>query len=175
MNDLLGPIRKLEVVDAVDDFDCGSDPLNQYLRRHAWMNQRANGAQTYVAPAGATLAGYYSLSVGSVAPADAPGRVAKGLARHPIPVMLISRLAVDKRFQRMGVGSALLKDALLRTLQAAGIAGIRALLVHPKDHGAEAWYRRFGFEPGPAAPTHMFLLLKDIERAANAPAENGGR
>ena len=165
MSAFFAPIRKLEMGDAVDAFDCGQPDLNRYLQRHAWSNQKANSAQTYVLCAGDVLAGYYSLSVAGVDHVDAPVRVVKGLARHPIPVMLLARLAVNRDQQRQGLGTALLKDALLRTSQAADIAGIRAVIVHAKNEAAKQWYLRFGFEPGPVAPMQLFLLLKDIQYA----------
>lgn len=159
------PIRKLKMDDPVDSFDCGQPDLNHYLSRYAWSNQKANSAQTYVACADSVIAGYYSLSVAGVDHAGTPPRVAKGLARHPVPVMLLARLAVDQGFQGQGLGTALLKDALLRTVQAADIAGIRAVIVHAKNEPAQQWYLRFGFEPGPINPFHLFLLLKDIQHA----------
>jgi GNAT superfamily N-acetyltransferase len=159
------PIRKLEAGDPVDAFDCGQPDLNRYLRRYAVNNQKANSAQTYVACSCSTIAGYYSLSVAGVDYAGIPSRVAKGLARYPVPVMLLARLAVDRNFQGQGLGSALLRNALLRTVQAADIAEIRAVLVHAKNEDARQWYMRFGFEPGPIAPMHLFLLLKDIRNA----------
>jgi GNAT superfamily N-acetyltransferase len=162
---LFAPCRKLKITDPVDDFDCGQPALNRYLQRHAWTNQKANSAQTYVVLAGSSLAGYHSLSVAGVDHASAPERVAKGLARHPIPVMLLARLAVALGFQGRGLGAALLKDALTRTLQAADIAGIRALVVHAKNEGAKHWYMRFGFVSGPVTPMQMFLLLKDLQKA----------
>jgi GNAT superfamily N-acetyltransferase len=161
------PIRKLAASDSVDAFDCNQPDLNSYLQRHALNNQKANSAQTYVTCAGSAVAGYYSLSVAGIDHASAPVRVVKGLARHPVPVMLLARLAVDQGFQGQGLGTALLKDALLRTLQAADIAGIRAVIVHAKDEAARQWYLRFGFEPGPVDPMHLFLLLKDIRRAVS--------
>jgi GNAT superfamily N-acetyltransferase len=88
--------------------------------------------------------------------------VKKGLARHPVPVMILARLAVDKD-QRKGLGQALLKDALLRTAQAADIAGIRCLLVHAKDDAARQWYESWEFEPSPTDPYHLFLMLKDLK------------
>ena len=165
MSSLFAPIRKLEAGDPVDAFDCGQPDLNRYLQRYAWNNQKANSAQTYVASTGSILAGYYSLTVAGVDYADTPGRVVKGLAKHPVPVMLLARLAVSLDFQRQGLGAALLKDALLRTLQAADIAGIRAVIVHAKDEAARQWYLRFGFEPGPITPMQLFLLLKDVQHA----------
>ncbi|MCI1278367.1 MAG: GNAT family N-acetyltransferase [Nitrospira sp.] len=86
----------------------------------------------------------------------------KGLGKHSIPIMLLARLAVDLRWQKKGVGAALLKDATLRTLQAADIAGIRALVVHAKDDSARTFYERFDFLPSPSDPLHLFILLKDI-------------
>jgi GNAT superfamily N-acetyltransferase len=160
-----GPVRKLAAGDPVDAFDCGQPDLNRYLQRHAWNNQQANGAQTYVVWTGTELAGYYSLSVAGVDYASAPARVVKGLARYPVPVMLLARLAVARAFQGQGLGTALLKDALLRTLQAADIAGIRAVIAHAKNETARQWYVRFGFEPGPMTPMQVFLLLKDIRHA----------
>ncbi len=157
-------VRKLRATDDVDDFDCGQAALNQYLQRYAWANQQANSAQTYVCCRGEAVVGFYSLAVGSVEPATAPSRVVKGLARHRVPVMILARLAVDKAHQRKGLGRALLKDALLRTTQAADIAGIRCLLVHAKDKAARRWYESWEFEPSPTDPYHLFLLLKDLKR-----------
>lgn len=157
------PVRKLGAADRVSAFDCGHPALNQFLQRYALMNQQANSAQTYVCCLRDEVIGYYSLAVGSVEPGEAPGRVSKGLARHPVPVMILARLAIDRRHQGAGLGAALLRDALLRTLQAADIAGIRTLLVHAKDDAARTWYEGWGFEPSPTDPYHLFLLLKDLK------------
>ncbi len=113
------------------------------------------------------MAGFYSLAVGSVEPAVAPNRIKKGLARHQVPVMILARLAVDRSHQGAGLGAALLKDALLRTLQAADIAGIRTLLVHAKDKAACSWYEGWGFEPSPTDPYQLYLLLKDLKALLN--------
>lgn len=156
-------VRKLATTDRVDAFDCGQPALNQFLQRYALVNQKANSAQTYVCCFGDTVVGFYSLAVGSVDPQAAPSRVTKGLARHPVPVMILARLAVDKEHQGNGLGKALLKDALLRTAQAADIAGIRCLLVHAKDDAARRWYESWEFEPSPTDPYHLFLMLKDLK------------
>lgn len=157
------PVRKLAATDQVDAFDCGNAALNQFLLRYALVNQKANSAQTYVCCQGDGVAGFYSLAVGSVDPDAAPSRAMKGLARHPVPVMILARLAVDQEPQRKGLGQALLKDALLRTAQAADIAGIRCLLVHAKDDAARHWYESWEFEPSPTDPYHLFLMLKDLK------------
>lgn len=158
-----GEAGKLSAADDVDAFDCGNLALNQFLQRYALVNQKANSAQTYVCCVEGAVVGFYSLVVGSVDPGAAPSRLSKGLARHPVPVMILARLAVDRAHQRKGLGQALLKDALLRTAQAADIAGIRALLVHAKDEAARQWYESWEFEPSQTDAYHLFLMLKDLK------------
>jgi GNAT superfamily N-acetyltransferase len=157
-------VQKLAATHDVSAFDSGNPALNQFLHRFALVSQKAHSAQTYVSCEEGTdkVAGFYSLAVGSVEQAAASGRLGKGLAGHPVPVMILARLAVDRRFQGVGLGRALLKDALLRIAQAAEIAGIRAILVHAKDDAARNWYLQWGFEPSPTDPYHLFLLIKDL-------------
>lgn len=157
-------IEKLRRDHPVEGFDCGRDELNRYLVRYAWQNQQANASQTYVGVVDDAIAGFYTLAVGQVMHEEAPERLTKGLARHPIPIMLLARLAVDCRWHGQGVGKALLKDAIERTLQAADIAGIRAFAVHAKDEEARRFYQHFDFVPAPADPMHLFVLLKDVRR-----------
>lgn len=156
-------IRKLSATDDVSTFDSNYPALNQFLQKHAVTNKSANSAQTYVCCSENKVVGFYSLAVGSVAPEKAPNRVIKGQAKHPVPVMILARLAVDMRHQEKGLGTALLKDALLRTIQAADIAGIRCLLVHAKDDSAKQWYLAFDFEISPTDPYQLLLLLKDMK------------
>jgi GNAT superfamily N-acetyltransferase len=155
-------IEKLRREHPVDAFDCGREDLNRFLVRFALSNQQAGAAQTYLALSGEVVIGFFTLSVGEVALVDAPGRLTKGLARHPVPIMLLARMAVSKDWQGKGIGAGLLKDAMRRTLQAAGIAGIRAFAVHAKDDSARAFYEHFDFIPSPTDPLHLFLLIKDI-------------
>lgn len=157
-------IEKLQRRHAIDPFDCGREELNRFLKQHALQSQESGGAQTYVGLVDQTVVGYYALAVGSVEQEHAPERVKKGLAKHSIPIMLLARLAVDRHWQNRGIGAALLKDAVLRTLQAADIAGIRALVVHAKDDGARGFYERFDFHPSPSDPLHLFMLLKDARK-----------
>ncbi len=147
-----------------DGFDCGNFGLNEWLQRYALPNQQSNAAKTFVVCQGDQVIGYYSLAVGAVDYAGAPARIRKGLARHPIPVMVLARLAVDIRHQGKKIGRGLLRDACLRTLQAAEIAGIRALFVHAKDERMRTFYERFGFEPSPVHPLQLMLLIKDIKK-----------
>lgn len=161
-------IEKLERGHKVDLFDCGRDALNRFLIRYALQNQQAGASQTYVAMADVHVIGYYTLVVGQVEYGDAPERLTKGLARHPVPIMLLARLAVATSWQGKSLGSGLLKDAMLRTLQAADIAGIRAFAVHTKDDEANSFYEHFDFVASPSDPYHLFRLLKDIRAALKA-------
>jgi GNAT superfamily N-acetyltransferase len=158
-------IEKLARHHVLDGFDCGEEALNRFLLRFAFPNQQANASQTYLGLAGDEVAGFYTLVVSEVTQDDAPERVKKGLARHPVPIMLLARMGVSQRFQGQGVGKGLLKDAIVRTLAAADIAGIRAFAVHAKNEKARAFYERFDFIPSPTDPLHMFVLIKDLRQA----------
>lgn len=157
-------IEKLGKHHDLAKFNCGEEPLNSYLVRYAWPNQSANASQTYIALADNNVVGFYTLVVAEVAFDDAPDRLTKGLARHPVPLMLLARLAIDREWQGKGLGSGLLKDAMLRTVSAADIAGIRAMAVHAKHEAAKAFYEHFDFIPSPTDPFHLYLLLKDVKR-----------
>ena len=157
------PVRKLLGSDVVDSFDCGQHALNQFLQRFALTNQKSNSATTYVCVHSGRVVGFYSLAVGGVEPGNAAARVSKGMPQHPVPVMILARLAIDMRHQHIGLGKALLRDALIRTARAADIAGIRALLVHAKDESARQWYLNWEFEPSVTDPLHLFLLMKDLK------------
>jgi GNAT superfamily N-acetyltransferase len=155
-------IEKLARQHTVETFDCGVEPLNRFLIRYALQNRQANAAQTYVALSGDDIIGFHSLVVGEVSHSGAPPRLAKGLAQHPVPIMILARLAVHKGWQGKGIGAGLLKDAMLRTAQAADIAGIRALIVHAKDDAARDFYTHFGFAEGFSDPMHLYVLVKEL-------------
>ncbi len=162
-------IEKLQRSHPVDGFDCGREALNRFLTRYAFQNQQAGAANTYVAlNEKEDIVGYYTLVVAEVQYDDAPERLTKGLAKHPVPLMLLARLAVSTAWQGKRIGAGLLKDAMLRTLQAAEIAGIRAFAVHAKDDEAKAFYEHFDFVPSPTDPYHLFLLMKDVRTATRA-------
>ena len=157
-------IEKLRREHALDSFDCGKEDLNRFLKRQAWNSQQAHSAQTYVLVSELIVLGYYSLAAGSISHDEATERTRKGLARHPIPVILLARLAVDNSLHGRGFGPALLKDALLRVAEAADTIGARALLVHAKNEDARGFYKHFNFEPSPSDPYHLLLIMKDLKR-----------
>jgi len=144
-------------------FDCGAPSLNEFLRKYALQNHQNRSARTYVTARENRIVGYYTLAAGSVSRDDVAARVAKGLGKYPVPIILLARLAVDRSEQGKGLGAALLKNALLRAVQAADIVGCRAVLVHAKDQVAQAFYRKFDFEPSPVDELHLCLLIKDIQ------------
>ena len=147
----------------VDDFHCGEEALNSWLKKFGLVNQSSDAARTYVMARGKRVVAFYSLAYGSVEPAAATSRIRKGLARHPIPVMVLARLAVDKSEQGRGIGASLLRDALLRTLQASEIAGLRAIVVHAKSDAARKFYELHHFERSPLDEHHLMLLLKELK------------
>jgi GNAT superfamily N-acetyltransferase len=159
-------IEKLHRIHAVEEFICGQPELDRFLIRHALQSQQANSSQTYVGASGARVVGYYTIVASEVHHEAAPTRVVKGMPRHPIPLLVLARLAMHADWQGKGIGAGLLLDALGRTLQVADIVGVRALAVHAKDDTAAAFYRHFGFMPSSTDPRHLFMLIKDIRAAA---------
>lgn len=163
MSSFSGPVL-LDRSHDFDSFDCGKEPLNAFLIRHALANQANNSARTFVGLDGNRVVGYYSLAVSSVLFDEAPERMAKGLARHPVPILLMARFAVDRAYQGRGVGTGLFKDALKRCLAVSREAAVRAFMVHAKDEEARALYLKYGMLECPTNPFHLYFLMKDIER-----------
>jgi predicted N-acetyltransferase YhbS len=143
-------------------FDCGVESLDHWLKRFAYTNQQSDLTTTYVVHRNERVVGYYSLTAGSVSREDAPLRVAKGAPNHPVGVVLLARLAVDESEKGMGLGRALLKDALVRSASAADIIAVRAVLVHALNEEARRFYMRFDFQPSPVHPLHLMLMMKDL-------------
>lgn len=148
----------------VSTFDSGVPELDTWLKRRALQNEASGASRTYVIVAGVRVIGYYALATGAVAQREATGKVRRNMP-EPIPVMVIGRLAVDHSYQRQGLGSALLRDALLRTLNAASIAGIRAVLLHAISDEAKRFYEEAGFSASPIEPMTMMIALADVEKA----------
>ena len=146
-----------------EEFDCQKhQSLNDWLKRFALTSQQSEASRTYVVHRDNRVIGYYSLCAGSVSKAEATGRVAKGQPNYPISVILLARLAIDRREQGRKLGAALLKDALHRCSQAADIIGVRAVLVHAIDADAKNFYNHFGFGECPVDSLHLMLLMKDL-------------
>lgn len=131
-------------------FDCGSAPLDDYIRRYASQDVRRNVARVFVVTPEhhpQQLAGFFTLSAGSVSCASLPASLARKLPRYPVPVALIGRLAMDKKFQGKGLGAILLADACQKISQASSVLAVAGIIVDAKDDEASAFYGRFGFVP----------------------------
>lgn len=149
-------------------FDCGQPDLNDWLRVQALNNEASGASRTYVVCVEGRVVGYYALATGAVARAAATGKVRRQMP-DPIPVMIIGRLAVDTEFQGQGLGYGLLRDALLRTLQVARQAGVRAVLLHAMTADAKRFYQRAGFQQSPLDPMTMMITIGDVEKALATP------
>lgn len=158
-SDISAP-EKLLADHALADFDSGAPVLDDWLRRRALANEESGASRTYVVCVGKRVVGYYSLAVGAVAHVGVPGRVKRNMP-DPVPVMVLGRLAVDKDFQGRGIGSGLLCDAVLRTVQAAEIAGIRAILVHALSDAAKRFYQGHGFIASPIDPMTVMITVAE--------------
>lgn len=162
------PAVPLTIEHETADFDCGSAAQTDWLQDHALQAQQAGTSRVFVVtPVGSPrVVAYYALAAGAVEPDEAPPRLHKGVGRHPIPVVLLTRLGVDRGVQGLGVGAAILKDAFARVSQAADVIGVRALLIHAESESARAFYEHVAeFEASPSDPLHLVLLLKDIRKA----------
>ena len=167
----MGAFRSPELLTAQHDrsgFDCGSFAQTAWLRERALFAMGQDTTRVYVTclPGEDRVVGYYALTVGSVDPLTAPGRMTKGAGRYPLPVIILARLGVDRSVQGRGIGRSLVVDALGRVSQAADLVGVRALLIHAENAEARAFYEALAeFEPAPSDPLHLFLSLKDIRVA----------
>ena len=146
------------------EFDCGKEPLNAFLKTFALTNQQGGLSRTYVVQSEGKVTGYYSLAPTGVEPTNAPARVMKGQPHHPLPCILLARLAVDRAAQGTGLGKLLFRDAMLRALRAHEQIGGRVFLVHALDEEAKAFYLRYAMLQSPTHPMHLFLLFKDLRK-----------
>lgn len=161
-SDRISAPRKLSSDHDLSRFDCGEPALDDWLRRRALQNEESGASRAYVVCMGRKVVGYYALAVGAVAHVVAPGRIRRNMP-DPVPAMVLGRLAVDQSAQGQNIGQGLLRDAILRTIQAAVIAGIRAILVHAISERAKQFYLKSGFSPSPLDP--MTLMITVVEAA----------
>jgi ribosomal protein S18 acetylase RimI-like enzyme len=161
------PLARTHVVAA---FDCGSAAQSEWLIRHALQAHQSGTSRVYVVSEetdeGQKVVGYYAVAAGSVAPATAPQRLAQGAGRYHQPVVILTRLGVDLSCQGLGLGKALVVDALRRVAAASEVIGVRALLIHGENNTARDFCLRLAkFDASPTDRLHLFLLMKDLRRA----------
>jgi len=147
----------------LDEFNSGVTPLDDWLKRLARHNEPEGGSRTFVICAARRVVGYYSLAAGSVVAGVATGRVRRNMP-NPVPVVLLGRLAIDQAWQGRGLGSDLLRDAVLRTLAAGESIGVRAMLVHAISDEAKAFYENRGFRSSPIDPMALMVTLNEARR-----------
>jgi GNAT superfamily N-acetyltransferase len=158
-------IEKLSISHDLTRFDCGNEALNIWLKRFAWTNVQNDSARVYILHRHDRIVlGYYALTAGCIGREEAPPRISRGLAAHPIgvAVAVMGRLAVDSSQQRSGLGITLLQDALMRVEQAGETIAIRAVLVQAISETARDFYLRFGFSQSPVDELRLMLLMKDL-------------
>ncbi len=159
----ISPPEKLSAAHDLSAFDSGEPVLDDWLRRRALQNEESGASRTYVVCAGKKVVGYYSLAVGAVAHAEAPGRVRRNMP-DPVPAMVLGRLAIDKAYQGAGIGTGLLRDAIMRTIQAADIAGIRVILIHAISEAVKRFYEKYGFISSPVDPMTVMITVAEAVR-----------
>lgn len=160
---MLGTIKGPERLNAhhiVKGFDSGVEVLDSWLKDTALKNEEKGASRTYVVADGDIVIGYFCLAAGQITHQSAIGKVKRNMP-NPIPVMVLGRLAVDKKWIGKGVGRGLVKEAILRTLQAAEIVGIKAIVVHAKADAKE-FYKHMGFTESPTEPLTLMLPLQDV-------------
>ncbi len=145
----------------LEPFDFGEPELDSWLRKRALANEREHASRTFVVCSGKIVVGYYCLAAGSVARADAPGSIRRNMPQS-IPVIVLGRLAVDRRWSGKGIGAGLLKDAVVRSIQVTQEIAARALLVHAISEPARKFYLKFGFVESPINPMTLMINLSRL-------------
>jgi GNAT superfamily N-acetyltransferase len=150
------------------DFDSGEPSLNEWLRRRAFKNHAAGASRCFVLCAGPTVVAYYSLSAGAISHEAAPKAMRRNMP-DPLPILLLGRLAVDRRYHNQGIGQALLRDAMLRAVSVAGEAGVFAILVHALSGQARQFYRSRGFVESPLQPMTLLMTIETVRSILAEP------
>ncbi len=158
----LSSVEALKADHRCGNFDCGKPPLNEWLQRHALSSQRSDGPRTFVVHSSLEVKGYYSLATRHVLKSEGPDRLGAGLGNYPIGVVLLARLALDLSVQKLGLGKALLKDAMLRVMRVSADVGIRALIVDAIDEEARLFYLKNGLVAFPEDRMRLMTLMKDL-------------
>ncbi len=161
-------LDRLDAHHDVSTFDSGNEALNGWLRRHALAAQRTDSARTFVAIRSGRVVGYFSLTMGSVLRAEAPGKLVRGMPAYPVGMVLLARLAVDRSQQGRGIGAMLLAEALRKAVAAGEVAAARLIVVDAVDEHAAAFYRRYGFVQAPENPLRLYRRMKDVRASLDS-------
>ncbi|MCE9566225.1 MAG: GNAT family N-acetyltransferase [Planctomycetes bacterium] len=155
----------------LSSFDCGVASLNDWLKQRAAKNNLSGASRTYVVCDADAIVGYYSLATGAIFHNEAPAQLRRNMP-DPIPVLVLGRLAVDRRYQNQRLGHALLRDALQRALQVAESVGLTAIVVHAISEDGRRFYQSCGFVESPLQPRTLCLLMATLQKAESAFPRN---
>ena len=168
MNDIILAPARIDATHDIEQFACGEESLDRWLKGRALENDEEGASRTYVVCVDKRVVGFYAISVGGIAHAIATGKVRRNMP-DPVPAMILGRLAVDHRYQGRHIGSDLLIDAISRTIRASEIAGVRAILVHAISDRARQFYEAHGFRSSPVNPLTLMVTLKEAAKYLPAP------
>lgn len=143
----------------LNDFDCGCEELNVFLKCYARQNDKNRMGKTFVLFEGSVAAGFVTLCSGSIDYDELPKNYK--LPRYPIPAIRIARLGVDKRFQGKGYGKELLSFSLEKIALLSGFIGVKFVIVDAKD-SAKSFYEHYGFMPLPTSPNALLLPIETV-------------
>jgi len=146
----------------LSNFDSGEPSLDEWLKKRALKNHGSGASRCFVLCKGETVVGYYSLSAGAISHEASPKAMRRNMP-DPLPVLLLGRLAVDRRYHNQGLGQALLRDAMLRAVNVSGDAGVFAILVHALSDQAKRFYLSRGFVESPLQPMTLMMTLKTVQ------------
>ncbi|MEA5468241.1 GNAT family N-acetyltransferase [Spirulina sp. 06S082] len=162
-SDAISPPEKLSNSHQLENFSCGEEKLDIWLKRRAIKNQESDASRTIVVCNGNNVVGYYCLCASAIKKDEAIGKVKRNIP-SPIPTILIGRLAVDKKWQGKGIGKGLLKDAIYKALKASDIIGARAILIHAISEDAKKFYEKYGFQSSPIDPMVLMITIQDARK-----------
>lgn len=167
MNNLFSPVQ-ISIDHELDSFDSGEPSLDDWLKKRALKNQASGASRCFVLCEGKQVIGYYSLSAGAISHEAAPKSMRRNMP-DPLPVLLLGRLAIHKNYHNKGLGSALLRDAMLRAVSVAYEAGVFAILVHSLSDEAKKFYLSRGFVESPLQPMTLMLTLETVRMILSEP------
>jgi GNAT superfamily N-acetyltransferase len=162
------PPEPITAGNRLDDFDSGEASLDVWLQRRALRNHASGASRCFVIADGAAVIGYYTLSAGSISHEAAPKAMRRNMP-DPLPVLLLGRLAIDRRHQNRGLGQALLRDALFRAVSVAHDTGVFAILLHALSEPAKRFYLSRGFVQSPLQPMTLMMTLQTVRTILAEP------
>lgn len=160
MNNLSHPVPIL-MEHEFDDFNSGEPSLDEWLKKRALKNQVSGASRCFVLCNGKKVIGYYSLSAGAINHEFAPKAMQRNMP-NPLPILLLGRLAIDSNYHNKGLGSALLRDAMIRSVSVASDTGVFAILVHALSEQAKRFYLSRGFVESPLQPMTLLMTLQTV-------------